>query len=372
MKMYDHLKPKLFVLIISFCVLGTSTVIATSKEELETILEMRQASAFFEAKEYQHANEIYQNMLQEPLSQWQRAVIMCNLGYVLLANKQLEQAITTFKGISFDHELGVLVADRVSRGIALSYLYQALDSQKYSERVDLLDQALNEVDHATQTHCLLENAEGQNICTEDVTLFKLKLLIQYHLAISLQQIDNDKLTQSTLKDGLPLLQQSVEYSLIQLKFLSQKELQKELKGLYRDIEINNNKSLLPLWMTLKKKLMALPNDIPERSTLFDIAEEQFENGLNQLELNHLSESRHAFEASLEALKKLNALPPPPSPTSTSSTETTSQPQSEQQTSTQSAKQEPVEQVLRFLLEMERDDTSQAPEQPVKKKEIRPW
>src|SRR5437879_5919857 len=121
--------------IIFLCLSGTAFAADTLMRH------MHQAAAFFEAKQYDHAKDLYQNMLQDILKPWERAIIMCNLGYVLMANKEWDQAIATFKSVPLDNELSTLLRERTTYGLALTYYYQAMATENFSQRITLLKES---------------------------------------------------------------------------------------------------------------------------------------------------------------------------------------------------------------------------------------
>lgn len=336
----------------------------------ETHKGMQQAAALFEAKQYRQAEELYQNILQEPLATWQRAIALSNLGYALLADQKWEEAINTFKIVPLEHNLSTLTIDRVTRGIALTHLYEALATKESSKRIDLLRQALVELNQAVETHCALEKAEGQTPCIPDKTLNTYIAAAHYELALALQREEQEKLAHLSLREGLSLLKQGVEYLASQLKLIEYQQLENPLKERYISVNAKDGKSLVASWSILKTKLQDTPQE-NKNITLFDGAAAEYQIGLNHLEKSHVAESSHSFEKSAAILKDLIDTLPPPPPT-TAPTPPPPSSKHDEQPQDQQPQNASIEEVLRLLMQMEQTDASRSSPQPILNKELRPW
>lgn len=337
---------------------------------------MHQAEAFFETKQYEHARDLYQNMLQDIIKPWERAIIMSNLGYVLMANHEWDQAIATFNSVPLDNELSTLLRERTAYGLTLTYYYQAMATDNFSQRIVLLNQALKAIEPAQQAKCALLKAEGDPKCKPDPQLVRLAPLIQYQIAHALQSLMNEKLTDPNAKEGLPLLLDGVNYSLAEQKFIHQPKISEDLKKQYVSLLISDNASSTPLWTALKQKFHKNPKD-SQRANIFDKAEIEFIAGQVALKKGDIEKSLRSFELSAEELKKLIALPPPPSPAPSPpkpkpEQQTPQQSKQQEKETPQSDKKEAIDQVLRLLLKMNNEDTITAPQRPSPQKVLRPW
>lgn len=359
-----------------FCVL--LIILATSSWADENYLKQtRLADAFFETQNFPAAIDIYQNLLQEPLKPWERAVITSNLGYTLLANSEWEQALTTFKAVPLDNELETFLRAKVSKGIIYTHFYQAIASKNYVEKIDLLKKIQSNLPNTAYSDCSLQKAEGAKSCHPNSFLEKLKFLDLYYLSQALQQSFEEKLTKPSSSDGPKLLLEGVSQSLQQIAFLNHPDFDATLKQQYLSQLIGNNASATPLWSSLKEKLHKNPKD-KQRAELLDNAEIEFLSGQNSLKNGAISESKQSFDNSAELLKKLIAIPPPPSPTPNQTPPPNQKPEqppsqkSSEQESPKNDKKKNADQVLKLLLKMDSEDTKPASQQPYQKKVQRPW
>src|SRR5262249_3615366 len=73
---------------------------------------LREAGQFFEAKEYNRSLEIYDTLLETPLTPWQKAVVRYNIGCALLAQDHTTQAVQQFLGLPLSDDPNYLIPRR--------------------------------------------------------------------------------------------------------------------------------------------------------------------------------------------------------------------------------------------------------------------
>lgn len=360
----------MFVFVFLLTALGLCSIqLAADDTDL-----MRQAEAFYDVQEYSQARGIYQNILQESLQPWQRAIILYNIGTVFLADKQWDQAISTLQSVPVSDNPSPLLYYQVLHNLILAYIGKAQSqtlSNNPSQASDLFKKALDLFPPAEEAHCTVQKLKGYETCIQLNDLRTLHDYIKQQLAFMLKKQESDAILQTSFQDGLTWLLSAINNMSSHLDFISQPQLKGELKQHYLDLFIEEDKEWLPFWEALKKKIPEA--DKKRRTELFLSAENHFSEALSHFEIERLEESKKELEASSEDIKALLAMPPPPSP---------AQPPPPQQQPPELPPQtapppkpeaKTDEQLIRLLLEMEQADNIQAPEQqPLQQKVLRPW
>lgn len=136
---------------------------------------LSKAAAYFDAKAYAKAEDLYKGLLQEKLSSWQKDVVKYNLGSALLAEGQFDKALETFQNISLDLASSPLLQFRVKNNMAVAQLRKALmllreiESQPvnlellYQQCIISLQKTLSAIEEAEKASCALSRLEGKKI-----------------------------------------------------------------------------------------------------------------------------------------------------------------------------------------------------------------
>lgn len=102
--------------------------------------ELEEAAGYFEAKDYQEAENLYEVLLQEPLTPWQRAVVLYNLATTEIANTQWERGIVLLDTIPDNP----LLEKKISQNEAVAEFRLAKKSNTpaaYRDALEALDRA---------------------------------------------------------------------------------------------------------------------------------------------------------------------------------------------------------------------------------------
>lgn len=348
----------------------------------QKVLEMREAEAYFEAQMYPKARERFQNMLQEPLEPWERAIIIYNLGNVWLAAGEWEQAVTTFQSVPLDNHLAPLLSDRIQRNLMLTYLRQAVSILKTGENeqaIELLNKVIGMASQVDEAKCGLERAEGSQKCTPSFDALAMKLIAREYLAVALNKQQEHYTDNVKLREGLESLLLEADDSVMNAAFVEKNEMPAALQKRYRNVYFQEQTNSLPLWTALKQKL---ENDkqkgSDERMELFISAAKAYGQGSGQFNERLFAEAGKSFEESARDLKKLIAKLPPPPPSESSKKPTPPEkPQRQQQSPQESAQEEKgqedaSEKAMQILQRMEQADQIPKSNKPIRKKELRPW
>lgn len=357
----------LMICLLIPCMIHANVSVAAKKQ-------MREAEAYFESHNYAQALDHYQNILQEPLEPWERAIVMFNLGCVWLASGHWEDAITTFRSVPLDNPLSPLLSDRIQRNVMLTYLRQAVAISKsekdLSKGIELLNQVIDMAPLADQAHCTLQKAEGTIDCQPSFDVASMKSIAQNYLASLLEKEIHPK-KEAPLKDLLQQLLNAVTDAALNSKFLHLHEINRKLKKQYRLLFKSELSESLPRWRLLQQKIN---NDnqegSSERKALLQSAEKKFSEGRLHFNQMQYEMGSQFFDASAKDLQDLIAKLPPPPPSAPSESQQEQQEAPQEQTPTQ--KEDTTVHVLQQLLQMEQQDKLPKSEQQIRKKELRPW
>ena len=267
---------------------------------------MQEAAAYYEAKEYVQALDIYDGLLNSPLTSWEHAAIMYNIGSVHLSSGQYAKAIEVFNSIPLDNEASPLLIRDVKFGIALANLYESRQTsikslESFSRKFFYLWEAQAAIESAQKADCELFKAEGGTACHTSQDLADLNTLIKIELEESIQSIKTYRINQAGLKDGLPMLLIEIKQMENFVAFLKNITINDKLLKrylAYGDVRI---KDWQPLWTHLYHTIHSEFKDKPELEKIsgtFTKAQNAYEDGINHL-------AQQNWEQSLAALNEAN-------------------------------------------------------------------
>ena len=135
--------------------------------------EMQLASGLFETKAYPKATALYQELLKNSLTDWQRAVVLYNMGAIALAEGNPDRAIKIFESVPLDEDLSPLLVYRTKANLALAYWQKArslarmssVTSNYANQEIALMKSALEAIPLALNAHCALQQIEGAATCS---------------------------------------------------------------------------------------------------------------------------------------------------------------------------------------------------------------
>lgn len=143
---------------------------------------MRQAEVYFEAEEYNTAKNLYESVLHDAPHPWQRAILLYNIGTVLLKENRDEEALTYLQKAEQLELDFPLLQERLLSNLAIAKLQLAKNKlQKPNTKIEehfaviaLLRESLNDINDAEQAKCLLRKSEGAENCPPSVELKQLQ------------------------------------------------------------------------------------------------------------------------------------------------------------------------------------------------------
>lgn len=281
--------------IILFCLCFTSAVAQ------EDVLLTRLAEAYFQAKEFDKAQELYEKLLEEKLFPWQQARLIYNMGTILLAQERWNEALADFGSIPYYPQAAPLLSRRLKTNTAILQYRQAtlltmkgdLSLDEYSRAFYLYREALRNIEEAENADCLLQTFEGKEQCQPSQDLVDLHSAVKTQLAEVTRKFGEAKLSESPVKEGIPFLLSGNKLVLSHVDFLQSKKLNDKLEKRYSKLYIRDAESWLSLWDSQKEKM----GEVEE-------AERYFIDGIEYMKQNQLDESRIAFMSSTASLSEL--------------------------------------------------------------------
>ncbi len=136
----------------------------------------RHAAVYVAARQYDRALEIYHDLPQEQLNEWQRATVLYNIGTILVAQQRWDAAIQTLEQVPMSDDSSPLLRRRGYYNLAVAllglaksqmYLY-AIDDPSFLDRSrafgEILQRAWSVLDKADKAACELRQIEGGTTC----------------------------------------------------------------------------------------------------------------------------------------------------------------------------------------------------------------
>jgi len=126
---------------------------------------MQQAEVYFEAGNYKQARNLYTKKLEEPIPEWQKAIVQYNLGTLSLLENNLSDAMSDFLlADSLEDDLPLL-QQRVVINTAWTRFMLFKEENKSNNKDYLalstqLKDLFDDIDIAKQSNCRLQAAEG--------------------------------------------------------------------------------------------------------------------------------------------------------------------------------------------------------------------
>jgi tetratricopeptide (TPR) repeat protein len=179
--------------------------------------QMEKANIYVEAGEYERARLIYEDLLGTVQDSWKKSILEYDLATVYLQEGHIDDAIKGYSAISLGKEPFPLLTMSIKQNLAIArwkiarkIVDKMTSGQNYYEEdyikaIFLLYQALLDVKAASQAHCDLLLAEGDNLCTPSYSLNKLRDALQQQLAVVEVQHQKVSLETMTPKIGVPAL-----------------------------------------------------------------------------------------------------------------------------------------------------------------------
>ncbi len=187
------------------------------------------ARVYFETTQYEKAVRCYKEILQQEVTPAQKALISFNLGTVLLAQNQFNEALSFFERIVLSGEDNPLLLRRLYTNMATAYFEQAhaidneltIESEKFLQQWELalgkLGRSLEFQNQALKAEKQLILIQGGELKDTPKDLEGLKKITKERI-VSLKEKKKDFiLNRVGIEDGFPLLKENLENSLTQLE-----------------------------------------------------------------------------------------------------------------------------------------------------------
>lgn len=282
-------------------VLAVFLLLAASLLAEEDVPLIRQADAYFEAKEYDRSYELYSSLLKEKLAPWQQARLRYNLATILMWKGEAEKAAAQFAEVPYSIEETPYLARALLTNLAILNFRMAraaLSSgggglESYSRAFFYLRAALGDVDRAEMADCRLQEVKGSSGCEMENDLKILRKAIKNQYAVVLDHFGDAKIAEASPKEGIPYLITGTNLAESHLDFLESIPEKNPLKKAYNNLFARDMQAWGLLWKSQEEKVAELAS-----------AHKAFDEGTHLLSEEKYSESRLAF---LEAEAKLTEL-----------------------------------------------------------------
>ncbi len=269
----------------------------------EEVLLTRQADAYFQAKEFDEAKALFDQLKGYKMPSWQKERVIFNIGTILLEKGEYDQAQRYFASIPYTPKATPLLDRALQTNLAILKYRKALQAiqvkketlEQYSRAFYLFRQALIHIDKAKEASCSLQEIEGRQRCHEEEDLIELRSAIKKKLAVTAQKFSEKKISQMSVKEGIPFLISGIDLAQSHLEFMNTISLDTDQKKEYLKLYSTGLDSWRALWETQQ-----------ERLELIEPAYAEFIQGVENLRDGRLKESQIAFlssEASLTQLMK---------------------------------------------------------------------
>ena len=247
-------------------------ILFLSKAEAQTIEgDMRKASIYYEAEDYSKAAEIYQDLLNQPLTDEQQAIILYDLGSVYLASGQNLKALVLFNSIYPDKEPQELFQRELKTNQALAYLKESLlikgnSFDPLAEKFFYLQESLQAIHSAKRADCEFKQAEGYSTCENSGNLILMEKAIHHYISELKGQINEFKknIPATNFKSPLQRLMFSYKILLIEEEISAEplSRLQKEQQSIGGNLNENEKKVWEDSNAWLNKSMGSLPQNTP--------------------------------------------------------------------------------------------------------------
>ena len=178
-------------LIIGFILVWGGSPLCASENHAD---QLGLAAAYFAAGAYPEAISIYQSLLNEDLTGWERSVVTYNLGTALSSQGDYEKSMEALQSISIDQDTSPLLAFRARKNMSVTLFRQGqkLSLVAHSQALAPLDlffkaiyffkQALEEVPLAGGSECHLLTVVSEDICPGDFDLDEMDAISKSKIA----------------------------------------------------------------------------------------------------------------------------------------------------------------------------------------------
>lgn len=250
-----------FLVLLILCL---PSVQGMAQEEINNI--GLQAEDFYAARDYDQAAGLYERLLKGSLPDWQRALIMYNLGNVRLAQNQWQEALTLYRAIPLNAISSPLLVQYLAFNQGLAYLFLSTAPEDVEQSLYFLQQSNRLLNQTTQIECLQQ--KDPCVPSERITHALEMVSIQTNQTWKQEREqlakEGSNIHQVLLVDGLEHVIEHLDEAI-----------QSSFKQQYISYSLLAAKQLIPLWKEVNNQENAL---------------KEFETGMALLEKGDLQES----------------------------------------------------------------------------------
>lgn len=287
-------------------VVGGQLVAVESHEE-----QLRLGEAYASAKDYSSAIHIYETLLQDDLSGWERSIVTYNLGTTLIAQGNYEKAIENLQTIPIDKDTSPVLASKVRSNLAVAYFRQGEMLSRLGQTLEMpsqdlffkaiyyFKQTLEEISLAQIVNCGLFKGLGAP-CPHDYNLEEMAALSKVEVAEMRKKARHHLIEHADLQQGLAWLSTGLQLIEQDILFMLENDLSASLQNAYQKLFSEHAASWNPLWEALLTKL----SNEKTYASLFEKAKIDFIHMQNALQGSHFKEAQTYWMSASENLNQL--------------------------------------------------------------------
>ncbi|WP_154017934.1 hypothetical protein [Candidatus Protochlamydia phocaeensis] len=269
----------------------------------------QQAQAFAQANDLNQASLMYEDILKQPMPDWQQAIVLYNLGTIKILQQQWENALQYFHRMPLNAVSFPLLIRYLYQNEGAAYLGRAWSlaarspDQDLDQQLDFAIQSLRKFKEAAEMDCRMQRLEEEREtlnCQPSWDLAHMLAHVRSQIDEIKQQQRKQLLQNADLSASALLLSNGLEQLLAHLRpFERNKE---DLHSTpYRHYFISQASTLLPLWQRADQYAFS-----PEQLKLKNEAEDAYKAALQALEHGNFSQAIDQFQASLAKIKALSS------------------------------------------------------------------
>lgn len=297
-----------FAIFTFFCLLFKINSLLSTPENSSQQAQMLAAYRYFDAEDFEKADQIYQNLWLQQNEPWKRDILDYNRANILLAEEDYQSAIEAYNKIPLGKMVSPLIVRRIKSNIAVSRwrlttetINEIKEQEKFSEHLynnafSQLRFLQRDIRSAETAECELKLLEGAKECTTGFDLEQLKQQARIRLALLNKDYIESKTAQIGIKKGLNELVIGLYTIINDLNELSTTPYGKAaLKEQVSRIG-TQTKSWDALWQSVQNKMR-----LGKTSSDFNKAYSLFKQALEAVGSGEISEIKKYLEASMNVL-----------------------------------------------------------------------
>lgn len=226
--------------------------------------EIEKAKNYLDAKFYDQAIDIYKQLLNESITEEQKAIIQYDIATSYALKGDLTTAIEEFDSIDLKKSISPLLKKRIFQNLALAHTLRAIEMKKSQKQSDNnidsqpliyhFKQAHGAIEQALKAECALQKHFQKPSCIPSRLLTKLKAEIGVLLASERYLNSQQDIENRPIGQFLFWVHNSMEMTFDNLSFLKTKSFPKSLQKKYLQLFLSAQKSKLKLWDFQESKI----------------------------------------------------------------------------------------------------------------------